>query len=331
MRLTRRLLDFRAHHRLANMPFSPRWTMLLTAALGAGCSAPVVDDIADASGGTTEGIVLVERVVTGEGAAQTNVSAKFMRLGSGANVELAERIVGAHLDLPPTGQCMTVPTGDVDEKRLTRAALGSIELIDVGDVTMRPLAALGAIPAADTPSMPLAARAFPDVGDLVSGVFYTSRDAQSDLPAGVTYAVEGTGSTLVDRFSIEADAPLAPADVRIGDALLREGVVIPEGAPTAVRWQAPPAASRGRYLMDLVIIDVRGEGQPAVRCAFRDEGEAVLPAAALRTTSSGAGSAATIAFHRIRRRVFAASGVDSGELRFDLSVIGRATLAPRAP
>jgi hypothetical protein len=331
MRLTRRLLDFRAHPRLASMPSTPRWTMLLAAALGAGCSAPSVDDIVDASGGTTKGIVIVERVVSGEGAAQTNVSAKFMRLGPGANVELAERIVGARLDWPPTGECMTVPTGDVDEKRLTRAALGSIELVDVGDVTVRPLAALGARPVADASSMPLAARAFPDVGDLVSGVFYTSRDAQSDLPAGVTYAVEGTGSTLVDRFSIEADAPLAPADVRIGDALLREGIAIPEGKPAAVRWQAPPAASRSRYLMDIVIIDVRSEGQPPVRCSFRDEGEAVLPAAALRGRSTGAVNAATIAFHRFRRRIFAASGVDSGELRFDLSVIGRAALAPQAP
>lgn len=299
------------------MVISPRVTLVFAALVAAGCSAPVVDDTADASGALTEGIVQVERSVGSDGATQSNVSAKFMRLGASADLDLAERIVGTRLELPSVGECMSLPSVDVAEKTASFASLGPIDLVDVGDVTVRVRAAAQE----SAPSMPLAARAFPDVGDLVSGVFYTSRDAESDLPAGAVYALESTGSSQVDRFSIEAEAPASPDDVRVGDTPLRDGVTLVEGVPALVQWSA------GRARGDLVVIDMRGAGRSAMRCAFNDEGRAVLPAQA----QSGAGS---ITFHRIRRRAFEvgrAPGVDVGEVRFDLSVVGRATVAPRAP
>jgi hypothetical protein len=320
------------------MPLSPRVTLVSAALLAAGCSAPVVDDVADASGSMTQGIVLVERVVSGDSATQTNVSAKFMRVSAGADLDLAERIVGSRLDLPAVGECMAMASDDVDENTASLASLGPIELIDVGDVavSIRSSADPGAPQAL---SMPLAARAFPDVGDLVSGVFYTSRDAQSDLPADATYALEGTGSAQVERFSIEAEAPPAPEDVRVGDAPLREGIAIVEGATTQIQWRPAPLPPSARG--DLVVIDVRDASGSVVRCAFKDEeGKAVLPGSALRGSSLGEPTdAASIAFHRIRRRsfylgrasAFGAGGVDTGEIRFDLSVIGRTKIAPRIP
>jgi hypothetical protein len=320
------------------MPLFPRLTLVFAALVGAGCSAPVVDDTADASGSMTEGIVLVERVVSGDAATQTNVSAKFMRLSASADLELAERIVGSRLDLPAVGECAEMPSGDVDEKTASLASLGPIELVDVGDVALRIRG--GADPGAPVvPSMPLAARAFPDVGDLVSGVFYTSRDAESDLPADATYALEGTGSAQIDRFSIEAEAPPAPEDVRVGDAPLREGIALAPGAASTVQWRpaTPAAGARG----DLVVIDVRDASGAVVRCAFKDEeGNATLPASALHGAAPGGPiDTASIAFHRIRRRsfylgrpsTFGGSGIDMGEIRFDLSVIGRVKVAPAGP
>jgi len=313
------------------MPLPSRVTLVLCALLGAGCSAPVVDDITDASGGMTEGIVLVERVVSGDGT-QTNVSAKFMRLSAGADLDLAERIVGSRLELPAVGQCIPVSPVDVAQRSARLTSLGPIDLIDVGDVTVNIRAEARGEP---TSSMPLAARAFPDVGDLVSGVFYTSRDAQSDLPAGAIYALEGTGSAQMDRFALEAEAPPAPDDVRIGDTLLRDGVTLQPGEGVTLQWPSSADRSRG----DVVVIDVRGAADrlgsasaDAVRCAFADEGKAVLPASSL----SQRGGAASIAFHRIRRRAFdigrtAGPGIEMGEVRFDLSVIGRATFAARTP
>ncbi len=78
---------------------------VLLAAAAVGCSAPVMDDVADASGAMTEGVVLVERTVAGDGATQTNVSAKFMRLSTPLDPDLAERVVGSKLDLPAVGSC----------------------------------------------------------------------------------------------------------------------------------------------------------------------------------------------------------------------------------
>lgn len=325
------------------MPLFPRVTLVFAALVGAGCSAPVVDDAADASGSMTQGVVLVERVVSGDSAPQTNVSAKFMRLSTGADLELAERIVGSRLDLPAVGECTAMPSGDVDEKTASLASLGPIELIDVGDVALlirAPADPGAAVPSALlAPSMPLAARAFPDVGDLVSGVFYTSRDAESDLPANATYALEGTGSAQVERFSIEAEAPPAPEDVRIGDAPLREGVALAPGATATVQWRPAPLSAGARG--DLIVIDVRDASGAEVRCAFKDEeGKATLPASALRGRALGEPTdTASIAFHRIRRRsfylgrpaTFGATGIDMGEIRFDLSVIGRVKVAPVGP
>jgi hypothetical protein len=306
---------------------SLRAVSLLLALLGAGCSAPVVDDVADASSALTAGVVLVERVVASDGATQTNISAKFMRLSVASDVEMAERVVGSRLDLPRLGACMRLPAGGAGEQAASLASLGPIERVDVGDVTMRVRAS--APISGPAPAMPLALRAFPDVGDIVSGVFYTSPDAARDLPAGEAYVVDASGSSAIDRFSIEASAPSAPEDVRVGGALLTDGVTLEDGVSAQVRWRSGDAG-RG----DLVFLDVSGPSGAAVRCAFKDAGEALVPGALLRSSSFGGnGATATLAFHRVRHRDFAPglAGLDAGEIRFDLSVVGRATLAPHAP
>lgn len=283
------------------------------------CSAPVVDDIADASGGMTQAVVLVERVEridAADLATQTNVSAKFMRVMPAAEPEIAERVVGSPLDLPPDGECVPLPAvAGGDESAL--AAIGSIDLLDVGDVAIR----------ANGSAMWLAARAFPDVGDLVSGVFYTSRDAAMELPAPARYVVEASGSAHVDRFAIEADAPPPPDEVRIGDAPLGDGLRIGSGEPVPLRWRALGGAGR----RDLVYVDVAStETGTAVRCAFSDDGEGAIPGAFLRPEALGAAAdapvSATIAVHRVRRDDFVGSGIDFGEIRFDVSVVARAAI-----
>ena len=286
--------------------------LVAASAFGAfGCSAPVVD-AADASGAVTQGLVLVERSAAGSAAPQTNVSAKFMRLPAAADVDLAERVVGTPFDRPPAGGCMALGAA-ADDPAL--GSLGPIELLDVGDVTVR----------TGEDAMPLAARAFPDVGDLVFGVFYTSRDAASELPAPARYAFEGSGSTLIDRFSFEADAPSGPEDVRIGDVELSEEIVLEEGVAAALTWRADDPATAD----DRVYVDVIAASGSAVRCGFRDTGRGVLPGSALRAQALGSLPAGvTVAVRRVREVPFSAPGVDFGEVRFDLSVIGRATVVP---
>jgi hypothetical protein len=295
-----------------------RACLVICAVAGVGCSAPVVDDIADASGAMTEGVVVVERMVGGDGAAQTSVSAKFMRLSAPVDPELAERVVGTKLDLPAPGTCRLSTPATVR----TRGARGSIELMNVGDLSVR----------GGTARMPLAVRAFPDVGDLVSGMFYTSEDTASDLPAGATYTLEGTGAGLVDRFAVEVEAPASLEDVRINGGALVDGLIVDEGSPVSVRWRASEGL-RTRTSGDVVLVDVSTDSGASVRCAFQDDGHGVLPAWVVG--SGAAVGSATLTVHRLRQRAFASPGVDTGEVRFDLGVMGRIVMGhggqPSAP
>jgi hypothetical protein len=290
--------------------------LALFGVVAGGCSAPVVDDVTSATGSTTEAIVLVERSAAEGGVVQTNVSAKFMRLASGSDPELAERVVGGSwLELPAPGECLSL--GSADEPP-SLSGLGAIELLDVGDLSIK----------AGTTSMDLATRAFPDVGDLVSGVFYTSRDARRDLPAPARYVLESTGSVGLDRFTVDADAPAAPESVRVGDVPLAESIVLEENTPTTLHWHV---AATNKADVDLVYVDLTAPSGAGVRCTYNDSGEGVLPASALDKKTWGAlPSAISLSVHRIRERSFVAAGIDTAELRFDLSVVGRATIAPQS-
>jgi len=277
------------------------------------------DDITSATGSTTEAIVLVERSVAEGEFVQTNVSAKFMRLASGADPDLAERVVGGSwLDLPAPGECEALTPFAAAEDSEALTGLGTIELLDVGDLSIQ----------AGTNRMPLATRAFPDVGAFVSGVFYTSRDAQSDLPAPARYVLESTGTATQSPFSIEADAPSAPDRVRLFDTALTEGVVFEEGTASTLRWTASEAPAVG----DLVYVDLTAPSGTGVRCAYNDSGEGVIPSSVLDKKTWGALPAAVaLSVHRIRQGGFAAAGIDAGELRFDLSVVGHATIVSTSP
>ena len=220
--------------------------------------------------------------------------------------------IGTKLEITGVGACRQLLASAAVPSSPRVGAHGSIELIDVGDVTLRAGAA----------EMPLAVRAFPDVGDLVSGMFYTSRDAASDLPAGATYTLEGTGSRLVDRFTGDVDAPPALDDVRVGGAARLDGVTLEQGAPVTVQWR--PATVSDARSGDLVLVDVSAESGASVRCTFRDEGRGVLPAWVMRSSVLGVLPAtAALSVHRVRERAFAAPGIDTGEVRFDPRPSGR--------
>ncbi|WP_437763619.1 hypothetical protein WMF27_40110 [Sorangium sp. So ce281] len=315
---------------------------LLAGAALVGCSAPVAGDATEINGVVTQGVVRVERAINlsrdaaltatpgeldeaappsagTEGAgAVTNVLAKFMRLSSAMDPELAEGAVGKPFVLPSAGSCMVLSPA-ADDEASSFSSLSPIELLDAGDVTMK----------TESTEMPLAARAFPDVGALVFGVFYTSRDATSDLPAPARYVFESSGSGQLDRFAFEADAPAGPEEVRIGDAELADGVDLDAGVGALVQWRADEGSEAGRA-RDIIYVDVTSAHGATVRCAFKDTGRGVIPGSLLDPSTLGPLPAnATLAVHRTRQVPFNTSGIDLGEVRFDLSVNGRARIAAR--
>lgn len=296
----------------------PSTLLALLGVFVGGCAAPVVDDDAtSATNYTTEAIVLVERTAADGQFVQTNVSAKFMRLGSNADLDVAERVVGGSwLDLPPDGECRPLGAFAGTDQTPAISGLGSIELLDVGDLSIT----------AEATSMPLATRAFPDVGGMISGVFYTSRDARSDLPAPGRYVLESSGSGVLDKFSVGADAPANPEGVRIGNVDLAEGVLLEEGATTNLAWRVSENSA------DRVYVDLTAASGTGIRCTFKDLGEATLPKDVTTSKVWGALPATvTVALHRTRRGQFSASGIDDAELRFDFSVVGKATIVAPSP
>jgi hypothetical protein len=298
---------------------------LLLGFVAVGCSAPVVDeeDIADASEGVTQGIVLVERLVSvGRDPAGelTNVSAKFMRLSGSADPELVERVVGSRLDLPATLPGCAVLG---DDGAASLHGLGRVVLLDAGDeVLLR----------AGEQVLPLDRRAFPDVGGAVFGQFYTSRDASSELPAPARYVLESSGSVEMDRLVLAADGPAAPDDVRVADQPLGADLQLEAGQNAVVRWRTSSDARPD----DVIYVDVgSAQSGAVVRCAFPDAGagEGVVPGALLGAEALGPLPAAlTVAVHRVRQHALGAdgsaqeAGLDVGEMRFDLGVVGQGTL-----
>jgi hypothetical protein len=279
-----------------------------------GCTATVVDAADGGPATTTQALVSMERAEREGKPAQTSISAKFLRVPVAADSDAVERVVGSELDLPAVGECMMVSASE--DALADASAIGPIELFDVGDVTIQTAAG----------PIPLAARAFPDVGDRVSGVFYTSPDAARDLPAPGKYVLEGSGSQPVDRFAIESEAPPTPAEVTIGGRPLADGVELAEGAAIDVAWRASAAHGEGSN-DDVAYVEIVAENGVAVRCAFDDRGRGRVPASLLEAAGFGRlPLAATLGVHRVRQGTFQVPGLDLGEVRFDMSVVAGVTL-----
>lgn len=275
----------------------------LLAFAAAACSGTVVSSY-DASATSTQALLSVERTVTAAdpSSLRAHASAYFLRLQAGADPTLAARLVGAADVLPAVGQCQPAPM--LSDEGMPLASLGPVDLIDVGEVALE----------ASQTRATLAARAFPDVVDLVSGVVYTTRDLMADpLPGQGAYTFRISGSSALAPMSLEARAPGPVTHLYVGGYALRaEPITLPREDFT-ITWQ-PPVGT------DLVYVELASaEDGPLERvgCTFANDGHAVVGASALPKATSQ-----SIAIHLVHREEVAAPGLDHGEIRFDLATSG---------
>src|SRR5438132_10901842 len=168
-------------------------TTALFGAAAAACSGNVVS-ASDASASSTQALLSVERTTTvtdAPASVRAHASAYFLRLQAGADRTLAARLVGAADVLPAMGQCQAAPM--LNDQGMPLASLGPVDLVDVGEVLLE----------ASSTRATLAARAFPDVIDLVSGVVYTTRDLIADpLAAQGAYTFRVSGSSAVPAMAL---------------------------------------------------------------------------------------------------------------------------------
>jgi hypothetical protein len=150
------------------------------------------------------------------------------------------------------------------------------------------------------------------------------------LPAPAQYVLQSSGSAEMDRLTLTIDGPAAPAEVRVGDRDISAALELEAGTDATVRWRVGSDSSPG----DLVYVDVASGGGAVLRCAFPDGGEGVLPGAmlgaVLQTPSEGLRAErldVSVAVHRVREAALAdVGGLDGGEMRFDLGVVGHGSL-----
>jgi hypothetical protein len=282
-----------------------------------GCAATVVDsseEAAEVGEGATQALVTVERVSTpgAEHPLVTNISAKFMKFSSATDPDVAAQILGLSLELPAIGTCSVKPSAEepAPADLGTTGSKGSIELLDVGDVSVR----------AGARRTSLAARAFPDVGDVVSGMFYTSHDVDSDLPGRSRYVFESTGTS--GELKVEAEAPATLEGVQVGRADLAGSPHLSRGEAVVVRWEPGTFGDR-------IYIDLASSDGDRARCAFADNGEAAIPSDVVHAVLENEGLL-TLGVHRVRETEFTSDHVDFGQIRFDLSIVGPIVLDSRA-
>jgi hypothetical protein len=252
---------------------------------------------AEASAATTA-VVVVERTTGAGDAAGGEASARFVRMRVRAAGEDALRAVGANVDLPARGSCVSLSSIPSYGVAGATEPPPVVELVDVGAIAMN----------ANGVETSLLPRRLPDVTDLVSGVVYARSTGATLLPDRTRYVVHVAGRTDIDAFDVIAYAPGDPSDVRVAGVSDRAAVV--PGSSIDLSWE-PENAS------DVVYVDVQpvdsGIVVPTVRCAFADEGHGSIPSAVVLVDEG------TLRVHRLHREAFRVRGIDAGEMRFDFA------------
>ncbi len=303
-------------------------TMRLVAAAslvvwGTGCSWAVADDTGEGGerDASVQGTMHVASVVAyGAPTIPTNeqvrsqVTARFLRV-EGLDGRTADALVGATvLPARPGSEVSELGCSYLSDEGVPSGG-GSIELLDVGEILVHATAEDGG---GDT--LALAARAFPPVGDMISGVVYTSRDDATALPPAGNYLIETTGSASVEGFAIQVDAPGAPLDVLVSGVPISELGVDGDLAVGADGWTIHWAA--GGSDGDIIYVDVVrvDGGDEPLRCVFEDGGAGSIPAAYL---GHPPGSELEIAVHRYRQTRVRLAGFDGAYVDFDFAVSAR--------
>jgi hypothetical protein len=292
----------------------------LAVGLLAGCSANVSASADDADAASASGsssaataLVSIESVSTNvagtTGDRKVSAIARFVRARDGVVDEDALRMVHASLALPDVGTC-AVP--DLDP-----ASARAVSLVDLGSVSLE----------SEGVQTPLAPRELPDVADLVDGVVYTSRALDGEaLPASSTYTVRASGNDTIPAFAVRASAPSELHALRLGsfdadattDGHDATELQVDPAASLDLSWDASGSSIRDRVYVDVTAGSGDGSSDPtALRCAFADSGHAELPAQAW--AALGGATSGELTLHRLHREQLQATGIGTGEVRFDFA------------
>lgn len=275
--------------------------------LGA-CAQPTTADSAEqAEPGETHAFLRVERTVAAGPDGQKlegRAAASFLRtVQPGAERPLvAARLVGALLDVPRESGC--VPRL-ASQPSVALRTLSPVDLVPAGDISVQ---------SGDVTTL-LAARAYPDVAHLVSGIVYTSPDvAEEVLPSDGLVRFRASGSASVAPLDAALDAPESLVFGLVGAQRVEGPVVTARRGAVEFSWEASkmPADDGEPSIRDEEYLDVTTSTGTRYRCVPSEPGKVELPAEAV-----GDATDLNVLLHRVRTRGFRSDGLSSGTLQVD--------------
>lgn len=209
--------------------------------------------------------------------------ARYRGVEGSAVLELLGRVRAA-ADLDTCAQLETDSVGIADP-------LAEVDLLDAGALSM----------AVAGDEVTIGARTFPELGSLVSGMFYAE---DSPLPLSRAdideYRITASGGPELPSFEVVAVGPPGVTDWTLDRVADSESMVLRRGQETNVSWSAGD-------LRDRIELDIMA-GATAITCVMRDDGFFRLPADV--TTMLEADPDARMVVRRTRAQAFDASGID---------------------
>jgi hypothetical protein len=275
--------------------------IVVLAAPAMGCTGAVSDPTVpgDAEPSTTSAVVIVERTIDPAGGPRADASARFVRVSAPSSARDALRTIGAAVDLPLAGTCVSLSALAGVAPGTPVVAASWVELVDVGAVSLE----------VNGHETHLAPRQLPDVTDVVSGVVYARAADSALFPSSARYLMHVSGGPDVEPFDVSATAPADPADVHIGGEDSATGLVVAAGVPIPIEW-TPDGSD------DALYVDV----QPAaVRCALENGQHSAEGLARTTVPASLIDETGTLVVHRMHREALVVRGLEGGEVRFDFS------------
>jgi hypothetical protein len=283
----------------------------LVACAPAGSNAPDLDGSDAVETGETHGFLRVERtLLAGPDGKQLEgrAAATFLRSVSpeAERPLVAARLVGALIDVPREPGCSPRLQA---EPALALRTLSPVDLVPAGELSVT----------SDEVTTALAARAYPDVAHLVSGIVYTSPDIVHDVQgsSGLLH-FRASGSLAVPAFDTEASAPAALDFLTVGGTPVDSAeIALPARAESpadlAIVW-VPAEADDVAERVDGEYLELTTADGAFLRCVPATPGRVELPADVWSTAQTGT---TNLVLHRVRTRRFQATGMASGTVQID--------------
>lgn len=214
------------------------------------------------------------------------LNAVFARY-SGLEGQDALQLLGVAQRGPETDECALLGAKDP----LYPGPDAQVELLDVGKIDVR-------VAGSDAQLTP---RMFPELGSLVSGVFYAEDAELAQTRADVDeYHIVASGGARVAPFEVVGVGPPAPAGVVVGGFSAKDKPTVVRSRALEIVWD--PGDPRDRIDLQLA------SGSQAIACVAHDDGLLQVPADLMAQLDPD--TTARLVMKRVRVQPFDAPGID---------------------